>query len=139
MIKIKNLGQYLLDLRVTGTVNVTGLSKSVQMAPIPGWIVNIFATLSITANGTYNTSLSLYKNGVSVYSVTTSSIYFQGTNGAAAYGSLSTDPIAVAAGDIFALNVDGIGNAPVGAMVLLLIDRQNPGGSSNLADPSSKY
>lgn len=137
-IKIRNLDEYTLALKMGGTITTTGIDQSVsEPAPFAGFITNIYATVAKAKNGVTTMVLDLTKNGTTVFSSTVTQLNFVGTTGLCTYGALTTDPIAVAAGDFFALDVDAIGVQHNGVSVLLTISRRNPAVSTTLADLST--
>jgi hypothetical protein len=131
MIKYKNLGQFLLELKIAGTIGTTGIHQALAVAPFAGFITNFFATLTKTANGTYTTTVDINKNGTSILST---AMTFTGTNGTVGYGVLTSDPVSVSAGDVFSLDVDGIGNGHIGIYVAMMLDRTLPNAANTFSD-----
>jgi hypothetical protein len=139
MLKHKNVGFYDLDLVVPGTMSATLSGRAGSVAPFAGFISNIHAKVFVPQDGTISTKLDVNKNSTTIFAAETTQISLAGTTGVASYGALTTDPIQVAAGDLFTVDVDVPGVGHVGCIVRLTVDRQNPGQSTTLSDLSAKY
>jgi len=120
------MGQWLLELKVAGALSTTATNIAIAVAPFAGVITNLVMTLGKTGNGTLATTFDINKNGTSIFSVNPT---FTGTTGIIGYGTLTTDPVVVAAGDIFTLDLDAPGIAYEGAYFGLLLDAHNIGAS----------
>lgn len=126
MLKHANMGFYDLQLVRGGTLSATLGSLAVAIAPFAGFIRNIYAAVGSAVNGTIPLKLDVNKNGTTIFAATDTQISFAGTTGAASYGTFTTDPPQVAAGDVFTLDVDVPGTAHIGCAVVLTISRENP-------------
>ena len=123
MIKHKNLGSFLLQFCIASTISATATAIAMAVAPFTGFITNIFATIGVTASGVATTRLDINKNGTSIYSSSITQLTFVGTNATVSYGTLSTDPVSVNAGDVITVDVDIPGNDHKGAYIAMLLER----------------
>jgi hypothetical protein len=128
-IRIKNLHNYILRLRVNSTLSAT-TDKDCVVAPFAGQISNVFSTFT-TLGTAAHPILDVHKNGTTIFSASTK-ITGTTTSGVMSYSALSSPN--VDAGDIFTLDVDTSGTAAVNATVLITITRTDVPTNSTLSD-----
>lgn len=131
MIHTRNLGSYIAELKVNGTVSATGCN-AVAGIPFSGFISNIYA--KVVAHTGTDTVFDIHLNGTTIYDTTKLS----SSAGTITYGVGTTDPVPVDAGDILSLEVDTVGsNPPVGMVVMVTISKVQDAEHSNIADQNN--
>jgi len=132
-LKVQNLDEYVITLRSAGTLTAA-VNKDCAISPIKGWLRNLFAIIETPGTGATATTLDVNLNTVSIFS--SSGISLAATTGVATYGALSSDPLAVAAGDVFSLDIDGISTSPKNVVVSIVISKR-PAAVRNVQDHSN--
>lgn len=105
-IKVKNLDQYVLELRVNGTLT-TGANKDCAYIPFSGFITNVAAKAGSGGTGATHSILDVNLDGTTIFDGATK-ITVASTTGACSYSALTNKPAQVTAGSLLTLDVDAI-------------------------------
>lgn len=132
MIKPQNVAYQIINLCAPGTV-AAAADKDAQIVAYSGWITNIFAFCISGGTGATNSIADVNLNGTTIFASATK-VTYASTTGVATYGTFTTDPTPVAAGDVISLDVDSISTSPKGLCVQLVISRMNPAATTTLSD-----
>ncbi len=135
-IRVKNLSEYLLELKVSWTLTAA-VNRAVAMVPFPGYIKNIYAKLGTAGTGVTHTNLDINKNGTTIFAATTSQVTLDATTGALTVGTFTTNPPVVAAGDIITVDADAVATNPMNLVVLLKICKIPASGCNAIADQNA--
>lgn len=131
-IRVKNLGNYVMNLVAPGTITAA-TGKDLAVAPFAGYIVNCYATISDGGTGVTSSVVDIHKNGVTVFKTATK-MTFVATTGVCTYSTFFTTALSVSAGDVFQLDVDSIATSPKNLHVSLLLSRTPVDTETNVAD-----
>lgn len=137
MIKLGNVAQQVITLVAPGTVTAAA-NKDMAIVQFNGVLQNIYAACVSGGTGVTNSIADVNLNGTTIFGSATK-ITFASTTGTATYGTLTTDPTPVVAGDVISLDVDSVSTSPAGFIVDLVITRAQPAAVSTLSDLTQLY
>ncbi len=117
-IKVKNLGELIVDLSVPGTQSAAA-EKQCFVVPFACQLKAVYAKLG-TAGTTGNQDVDIEKNGTSILS-STGGIRFATTAADPNAITFTTDPPVFVKGDIITVDVDAVHTTPAVNLALLLV------------------
>ena len=132
MIKPQNVAYQLIKLCAPGTVTAAA-DKDASVVQYAGFIQNIFANCISGGTGATSSIADVNLNGTTIFASATK-VTFAATTGTATYGTFTTDPTQVAAGDVISLDVDSVATSPKGFVVMVLISKMNPAATTTLSN-----
>jgi len=123
MIRVKNLGEKVVDLFVGGAQAVANDVAGV-IAPFNGFIQAIYAKVSTAGTtGTQNTDIK--KNGTTIFSSGAAALQFASAATAATYGALAaSNPVPVSKGDIIRLDTTAVHTTPARGLMVSIVFRR---------------
>jgi len=131
-IRVKNLHNYICELKVTKTLTATQ-NAAVDKIPFSGFITNIVAKVSDGGTGSTASFVDIHKNGVTIFDQATK-MTFAATTGTVSYSTLSGTVGIVSAGDMLSLDIDSISTAPINLVCHVTVSRTPVDQPSNLQD-----
>lgn len=129
-IKIRNIGEFMVQLNVPGTQAASASAVvATAIVPVNGIIKAVWGVLG-TAGVTGTQTTDVKKNGTTLVASGTLLSFATGVT-AATYGTLSTNPTTVAAGDIISVLTTAVhsGTAAKDLNLLLVIERLRGSGA----------
>jgi hypothetical protein len=131
-IKIRNLSQLLLHLKSSGTLTAATYKDLVKV-PFAGFISNVVAKVIDGGSGAGPSIADIHLNGTTIFGAATK-INIAATTGVITYGTFTTDPVQVAAGDVLSLDVDSISTAPISLIVTMTLTKTPPAATGSITD-----
>lgn len=128
-IKLRNIGEFVVQLNVPGTQATSANVVATAIVPFNGIIKAVWAVLG-TAGVTGTQTTDVKKNGTTIVASGTL-LSFTTAVTAATYGTLTTNPTLVSAGDILSVVTSGVhsGTAAKDLNLMIVIERLRGSGA----------